>query len=334
MRKVYILAPFIALAAGVVHVLLDGYSYDPNFPDEILWSSLGHAVPMWGLCLLGTLKTKRKFLGWLVVFCILELLYSVGAYDLLSEERAQSSASTSTDSIEQVEVKRISEPEQTKRGSHAVGSGDFFRYSIGSDVYRFDIPEGYGDATLAYKQMSEDPRLMFTLVCNLVPKENLREVFGGREITHPEFLKIDILNASKDRKISLEEFKEALNYVNQSLPEITRRDHFLMRNGFEIANDQIKRVRGDDSGFEVVSTTNLGIVHKDDLSLLWTQVMPFDLKLNGEIRRIGLVATLGIFYLDGRAFYFTLAKEFKEGLNFEDFESQAVSYVKQNMKQK
>ena len=83
-KAVYLTTFGIAVAAAIIHELIRGYSYDASYPDEIVWLVLGHAVPVWGLSLIGTLKTEAKFKGWFIVFCILECLYSVGAYDLLN----------------------------------------------------------------------------------------------------------------------------------------------------------------------------------------------------------------------------------------------------------
>ncbi len=83
-KTVYFTTFGIAIIAAVIHELIRGYSYDASFPDEMLWLALGHGIPVWGLSLIGTLKTEAKFKGWLIVFCILEFLYSVGAYDLLN----------------------------------------------------------------------------------------------------------------------------------------------------------------------------------------------------------------------------------------------------------
>ena len=51
------------------------------------------------------------------------------------------------------------ERKHTNQEIYNVSSGDFFSYNIGSDIYRFDIPEGYGDATLLYEEILEDSRL-------------------------------------------------------------------------------------------------------------------------------------------------------------------------------
>ena len=225
------------------------------------------------------------------------------------------------------------EPKHTNREIHNVSSGDFFQYNVGSDIYRFDIPEGYGDATLLYEEILKDSRLKFSLVSCFMPKEHVRERLNGNLPSECEFLKIDILKRSLDSKVSPEKFKEAIDSISNSLPKITSRDHKFVQKGFMIANDQIKKVRGDDASIEVVSLTNLGAFHKDDLSLLWTQVMPFDFKFNGKIKRYSVVGVLGIFYLDGRGFYFTQAKEFKQGFNLKNLESNALSYLKQIMKQ-
>lgn len=108
-KTVYLITFGIAVTAAFIHEIIRGYSYDSSFPDEIIWAALGHGIPVWGLSLVGTLKRKAKFKGWLTVFCILEVLYSIGAYDLLNEERTRSSESTTQASSEQVEVKRIPE---------------------------------------------------------------------------------------------------------------------------------------------------------------------------------------------------------------------------------
>jgi hypothetical protein len=109
-KSVYLITFGIAFAVAIIHELFRGYGYDSSYRNEIIWAAaLGHAIPVWGLSLFGTLKRKQKFKGWLTIFCILEVLYSIGAYDLLNEERTQSSVSTSQASSEQVEVKRIPE---------------------------------------------------------------------------------------------------------------------------------------------------------------------------------------------------------------------------------
>lgn len=107
-KTVYLITFGIAFGVAFIHELIRKQGYGSGYSNEIIWAAaLGHAIPVWGISLIGTLRTKSKFRGWFIFFCILEVLYSVGAYDLLSEEQAQPSATTSTAPIEQVEVKRI-----------------------------------------------------------------------------------------------------------------------------------------------------------------------------------------------------------------------------------
>lgn len=107
-KAVYLITFGIAFGVAFVHEQIRKHGYGSGYTDEILWAAaLGHAIPVWGISLIGTLRRKSKFKGWFVVFCILEVLYSIGAYDLLSEKQVQSSANTSSTHIEQVEVKRI-----------------------------------------------------------------------------------------------------------------------------------------------------------------------------------------------------------------------------------
>lgn len=109
-KSVYLITFGIAFAVAIIHELLRGYSYGSGYHDGIIWATaLGHAIPAWGLSLIGTLKRKQKLKGWLTVFCILEVLYSIGAYDLLSEEKTQSTVSTSQGSSGQVVMKTIPE---------------------------------------------------------------------------------------------------------------------------------------------------------------------------------------------------------------------------------
>jgi ABC-type transport system involved in multi-copper enzyme maturation permease subunit len=39
------------------------------------------------------------------------------------------------------------------------GSYDYFSYKIQSDTYKFIVPDGYGDATIAYKEITQNPKL-------------------------------------------------------------------------------------------------------------------------------------------------------------------------------
>jgi len=200
-------------------------------------------------------------------------------------------------------------------------------YAVQSDRYTFAIPEGYVDATSIYKKASEDPRLVYSLACVFVPKENMPEILGGQQIAHPEVLKIDILKASKDQKISAQEFQKMLNDVRKNLPKITSRNYPSRRVAEKVADDQIKKTHGNSSGSSTKSTENQGIIYEDERSLLWTQTTEYDSVLYGEKRTLSMIAVHGAFYLDGRCFYLSLTKEFGTDLDVQAFESIAIGYV-------
>jgi hypothetical protein len=287
----------------------------PYFMGQVFAAILFPALVA-GLLALVSRSKKIFFPTWVSVFCLLGTGYLYQKH---------------LDKNELIEGGITSQTDYSAK-PHGEVLGDFYRYSIGPDVYKFPIPESYADATLAYQKISEDPRLFFSLACHLTPEANLRGAYSTEHVDRPEFLKIDILKDSKSMKVSEKEFRSALSHLKSTLPSAVKRGSFLFENGFEIANDQIKKVYGTDSGFEVVSVTNLGFIHEDERSILWTQLMPFELTLDGEINRVNMMAVLGAFFLDGRVFYITSAREFQIGKELKNLETETLFYLQNLMK--
>lgn len=227
-------------------------------------------------------------------------------------------------------------PKAAEQSSRVEGASsanhDYFAYKIQSDTFKFITPTGFGDATSAYSLITEHPDLQFSLVCYFTTIENIRIIASGKQIFHPNFVKIDILKESKSNKVSKQEFKAALTNIKKTLPEALKRSSLSAQESFEIVKEQTKKFHGEDSNLEVVSTTNLGYIHSQDDSLLWTQLMPYDLTIGGETKRINAMAVLGMFYLNGRAFYITSVREFKPGTALHDLETWTVDYLKEIQK--
>jgi hypothetical protein len=218
-----------------------------------------------------------------------------------------------------------------KSKSTSSSNYDYFTYKIQSDTFKFIIPNGFGDATNAYTLTTQHPDLQFSLACYFTTIENLRVLASGKQVEHPNFVKIDILKSSKTNKVSKQEFASALKNVKAALPEDLKRSSIPAQESFKIKREQIKTFHGEDSEFEVVSTTNLGYIHSDDVSLLWTQLMPYELTIDGETNSINAMAVLGMFYLNGRAFYITSVREFESGTALQELEDWTVDYLEDTL---